>query len=331
MALFAHLGVETARSNMSFAVSLDEGGYEYSGTGLSGIFGQPANLANPRHWRLLLDVRRFFREARQALDEPALAATSLEDFLRARQYSQAFIDRHIVPMAAAIWSSSSRDVLSFPALTFVRFFANHGLLQVKGRPEWRTVVGGSRSYVTKLLEAFRGELRLASRVEEVRRNRSGVHVACTGGPVEVFDACVLATHADTTRTLLADADDAERQHLAAFRYQPNAAILHTDARHMPVRRRIWSSWNVLDDGGMRGDPPRVTYWMNRLQPLATSQSVLRVPQPITPDCRRSGAGTLLLRSPRLRSGCDRRSEPALVAARPPPYLVLRRLFRLRFP
>jgi uncharacterized protein len=279
IALFDHLGVPTARSNMSFAVSLDDGAYEYSGTGLLGIFGQPANLLRPGHWGMLWDVRRFFADARKLLaadpgDGPG-AMPSLGDYLAANGYGAAFIERHILPMAAAIWSAPPARTLAFPAAAFVRFFANHGLLQVRNRPEWRTVTGGSRAYVARLLEDFPGRVRTATPVTRVTRLTHGVTLTSGRGQTETFDACVLATHADQALALLSDADRREERLLGAFGYQDNRAVLHTDPKMMPRRRRVWSSWNYRATGGARvfASAPCITYWMNRLQPLGAVQDL----------------------------------------------------------
>ena len=162
IALFDHLGVPTAPSSMSFAVSLDDGRYEYSGSGLFSLFGQPANLASPSHWRMILDTLRFFRESPRLLEAAGDEDVTLGQYLARSGYSEAFVARHILPMAAAIWSTPSRDVLAFPVTAFVRFFTNHGLLQVRDRPKWRTVIGGSREYVHRLAAAMPGRVALAS-------------------------------------------------------------------------------------------------------------------------------------------------------------------------
>lgn len=273
VALFHHLGIETARSDMSFAFSLDRGAYEYSGTGLGGIFGQPFNALRPSHLGMLLEIRRFFSEARELAGSEPPARMTLGEFLASRKFSSVFVSRHILPMAAAIWSCPGRDMLGFPAVSFARFFVNHGLLQVKNRPEWRTVVGGARVYVARLLADFRGSVALGRTVTQVCRDAHGVTITDARGRAERFDACVLATHADDALAMLAEPSAREREVLGAFRYQYNRAILHKDRSFMPRRRRIWSSWNVLANGDPMHAAPCVTYWMNRLQPLATTEDV----------------------------------------------------------
>lgn len=273
IALFDHLSVPTAPTSMSFAVSMDGGRYEYSGSGLRGLFGQPGNLFRPGHVRMVRDVFRFFREASELAGPIGAgrggAGPSLGQWLSDRHYSQDFISYHILPMAAAIWSTPAQQVLDFPARSFARFFANHGLLQARGRPAWRTVAGGSREYVLRVVKAMSHvTFRVPARVTRVGRLDDGVTVITSDGSEDQFDACVLACHADETLAMLADdADPGEAEVLGKFRYTTNEAILHTDARQMPVRRSLWSSWNYLS----KGDSSRlaVTYWMNSLQPLET--------------------------------------------------------------
>jgi predicted NAD/FAD-binding protein len=287
VALFSHLDVETAPASMSFAVSLDRGRYEYSGNGVAGLFGQPSNIFSPSHVRMVADLLRFFREAPRLLERTDATDLSLGQYLGDAGYSQAFVTRHILPMAAAIWSTPSASVMAFPARAFVRFFQNHGLLQVADRPQWRTVVGGSRAYLARMLEPLAGRLRLASGARCIIRHGSGVDVV-TGNGRETFDHCVLATHADTALALLgADAAADERNLLGPFRYIANRAILHRDPAHMPRRRRLWSSWNYLGGTTETGGDLSVTYWMNNLQPLGPGAGDLFVTlnpvQKIAPD------------------------------------------------
>jgi predicted NAD/FAD-binding protein len=175
-------------------------------------------------------------------------------------------------MAAAIWSTPSVDVMKFPTAAFVRFFANHGLLQVRGRPEWRTVVGGSRAYVRRIVDAMHGDIALGAPVLSIARASDFVTVTHAGG-AERFDACVVATHADEAVALLADADDGEREMLGTFRYTPNRAVLHSDPGLLPNRRRLWSSWNYLGSASGMQSALSVTYWMNKLQPLGDTRDL----------------------------------------------------------
>lgn len=286
IALFEHLQVPTATTEMSFAVSLDDGRFEYNGNGVFGLFGQPRNVLRPSHWRMTFDILRFFREA-SALDlENADPEMSLGQWLDDNGYSEPFTRRHILPMAAAIWSTPADEMLAFPIAAFARFFRNHGLLQVADRPEWRTVQGGSREYVRRLKASSNAIWTASDPVTSVeRQSPSGVTVTCASGRIETFDQCVMATHADEALALLADRDDVEQQLLAPFRYEANEAVLHTDAALMPKRRRLWTSWNYM---GASGDDARlsVTYWMNCLQPLPTQRDyfvTLNPHRPIDPN------------------------------------------------
>ncbi|MEM7748424.1 MAG: FAD-dependent oxidoreductase [Pseudomonadota bacterium] len=284
VALFDHLDVPTTDTRMTFAVSMDHGSYEYSGTGLSGLFGQPSNLVRPRHYQMISDVFRFFREAKKLLVDDKASEISLGAFLRSKKFSDAFVDQHILPMAAAIWSTPSEQILDFPATAFARFFDNHGLLQVD-QPIWRTVAGGSREYVRRLRAATQGQFETGKPVQAIHRFDGGVIVEHSGGS-ETFDACVMASHADDTLQLLSDADHEERRLLGAFKYVPNHALLHRDAGYMPRRRRLWSSWNYLAETDGDSTALSVTYWMNKLQPLATQNDLfvtLNPTQPIADD------------------------------------------------
>jgi len=268
--LFADLGVPTAKSDMSFAVSVPTAGgrrVEWAGTDLAGVFAQRRNLASPRFLGMLADIVRFNRQAtRIAQGAEAAGEQTLGDFLDRHRYGENFRRWYLLPMAAAIWSCPMRTMLAYPLATFLRFCHNHGLLQVNDRPQWHTVAGGARQYVQKIAAGLT-DLRLGTPVLEVRRNEAAGKVSVrTRHGMETFDHVVLACHSDQSATLLADADDAERRLLAAARYQPNRAVLHTDPRLMPQLRRVWSSWNYLSDGG--ADPAvSVTYLLNKLQPL----------------------------------------------------------------
>jgi predicted NAD/FAD-binding protein len=265
-ALFRHLDVPTRASDMSFAVSLDRGALEYAGTDLRGLFAQRRNLLRPRFWRMLAELLRFYREAPH--DIAACDEMSLDAYLDARGYGRAFRDDHLYPMGAAIWSSTAAQVGDHPFGAFARFCQNHGLLQLSGRPVWRTVDGGSREYVRRLTQdreaAF--SLQREAAVTALHRDAQGVRLR-TGAEdwTAPFDQVVLATHADQALALLAHPTPAERAMLGAFRYSRNVAVLHRDPACMPRRRAVWSSWNYLASR-QPGALPTVTYWMNRLQP-----------------------------------------------------------------
>ena len=270
-AFFDHLGVQTAPSWMSFAVSIGEGRREYSGEYLNGLFGQRRNIIRPEHWRLVSDILRFFRKAQQQI-ATCKDNLSIGQFLDRFGYSRVFIQDHILPISAAIWSTPSRGMLDFPARTFIEFFANHSLLQVNNRPTWRTVQGGSQRYVDAIAAGKGFETVLNAAIASVARHAQGVEIFFADGSRRHFDQVVFACHADESLALLADPSDAERNILGAFRFTNNHAVLHTDSSFMPRRRHLWSSWNYLR-GGQGEDGLSLTYWMNSLQPLATTSNL----------------------------------------------------------
>ena len=288
-ALFNLLKVPTQRSNMSFAVSLDGGALEYSGSGLSGLLGQPRNLLRPRFWSMLRDVLRFYRNAPRDVLRSDEHQISLGEYLRRGNYGEAFRDDHLLPMAGAIWSALPTAMLDYPAAAFIRFHDNHGLLQVRDRPAWETVIGGSQNYVKRLSAPFADRIRLNAGVRHVLRRPDHVMVTDTNGTSEAFDHVVMASHADETLAILGDPSPRERRLLGSFRYSRNLAVLHTDQSLMPRRRAVWSSWNYIGSRANAGDAICVTYWMNRLQHLATEVPVFVTLNPPRPP----RAGTLL--------------------------------------
>lgn len=279
VALFDHLDVGTYPTDMSLAVSLDDGRLEYGGNSLASLFAQKRNLVSARFWSMLRDILRFYREAPGA----ALAADgqTLDAFLDSHGFGRALREDHLYPMAAAIWSTPSNAVGAQPAAAFIRFCENHGLLRLTGRPIWRTVRGGSRSYVEALARASRGLVRLSDEVVLVARDEGGVSIRTARGGEQRFDAVVLACHADQALRLLGDAGREEQALLSPFRYARNVAYLHSDIRLMPKRRAVWSSWNYLSRG--TGDQRQLccSYWMNRLQALGTESPVIVTLNPMT--------------------------------------------------
>jgi predicted NAD/FAD-binding protein len=262
--LFDRLGVRTQPSSMSFSVRDERTGREWCGTSLDTLFAQRLNALRPSFHRMLADLARFNREAR-ALAADGPDGATLGDWCRARRFSRAFLDDYLVPLGAAIWSADPGALDRFPARTFARFFENHRFLQISGQPTWRTVSGGARSYVERIVAPLGDRVRRA-RVRAVRRVPDGVEIVADGRPAERFDRAVLATHSDEALALLAQPTPAEREVLGAIPYQRNVALLHTDASVMPASRRAWASWNAVVPARPAAGAT-LTYDMGRLQSL----------------------------------------------------------------
>jgi predicted NAD/FAD-binding protein len=267
--LLSRLGVAWQPSTMSFSVSDGVGDFEYSGASPNGLFAKRRHLLTPWFHRMLSDLARFNLGARALVAggvDDTEPGPSLGEWLERQRFSRAFVDRLIVPQAAAVWSADPRQVWSLPARFLAEFFDHHGMLGFRNRPRWRVIAGGSARYVEALTAPFAGRIRLRTPVSAISRDADGVLVSPAGGEPERFDQVVLATHSDQALSMLADASSLEREVLAAIPYQVNEAVLHTDVRMLPLRRRAWASWNYH----WAPEPsPRatVTYHMNRLQSL----------------------------------------------------------------
>lgn len=266
-ALFEHLNVPTKDSEMSFAASLEDGGFEYAGTDLNGLFGQRSNLVKPRFWRMMKDLLRFYKEAPIFLKTPGEDDLSLGAYLSREGYSEGFLKDHLLPIGAAIWSTTATEMREYPAKAFIRFFESHGLLLVRNRPQWRTVDGGSREYVKRLTRDFTYKIRFSG-VKSVLRHTDFVQITDVTGDIATYDHVVIATHADEAIAMLADPLSQEKQLLGSWRYTENKAVLHSDPVFMPKRKRVWSSWNFMEiEKSKSGSSLCVTYWMNRLQSI----------------------------------------------------------------
>ena len=286
LALFSALEVPIAKSDMSFSVQVPGAGrggaaLEWSGSDLSSVFAQRHNLANPRFLRMLADIVRFNRvvtrlaERGEDLQPNSPLLQPLGDFLREQRFSNEFRDWYFLPMMGCIWSCPTDQMLAFPVATMVRFCHNHGLLQITNRPQWYTVPGGARRYVNKIVERI-ADKRLSTPVQQVLRDESGVRVI-TQGQVERFDAIVMACHSDQALRLLGpQATATEREVLGAIRYQPNRAVLHTDASVLPENPRAWAAWNYERAPSANVESAQVClhYLLNRLQPLPVTQPVV---------------------------------------------------------
>lgn len=266
--LFSELGVATQATTMGFSVQDARSGLEYNATNLDAMFCQRRNLLSPAFIRMVRDILRFYRECGALLQEPGDGPT-LADYLHANRYSAMFIDKHLVPMASALWSSPSATIMQFPAKYLVRFMDNHHMLQVDERPEWRVVTGGSSSYIRALERDWAVDVRLDSAVRQVRRAPEGVLIATAQGE-ERFDQAVFACHSDEALALLAEPTPAEADVLGAIPYQDNDTVLHTDARLLPTRRKAWAAWNAYLPAEP-GAECTVSYSMNLLQSLASPE------------------------------------------------------------
>ncbi|MEH6445521.1 MAG: FAD-dependent oxidoreductase [Oceanospirillaceae bacterium] len=267
---FDTLGVKTCETEMSFAVSVNQGNLEYSGSGLAGLLVQKRNLFRPSFWRMVQELMRFYRESEVIMQRDDLDEISLGELLQEQGYGKEFIFNHLLPMGAAIWSTPIEKMLNYPASCFMRFCHNHGLLQFQDRPQWKTVINGSKQYVDKLGTALAGNIRLNSRIHKIIRHRDQVIIEDIHGKREYYDDVVLACHSDQAISLLDNPTREEQQLLSQFPYRRNKAYLHLDESLMPKRKGSWSSWNYMSEGEIaKSQAVSVTYWMNKLQPLNT--------------------------------------------------------------
>jgi uncharacterized protein len=288
IALFEELGVETVASDMSFSVQVPQvrlggGALEWSGSSLSTVFAQRSNLLRPRFWGMLQDLLRFnqvctalaLRGQEEQLRQP------LKQFLEANHFGAAFRDWYLLPMLGCIWSCPVQQMLDFPVATMIRFCHNHGLLQISNRPQWFTVMGGSRQYVRKIAQDL--DARLSSPVERIERDATGVKIV-SKGRVELFDAVVLAVHSDQALRLIDRPTASETAVLGAIGYQANRAVLHTDTRQLPRRRAAWAAWNYerADNAAQETSAVCLHYWINRLQPLPFAQELVVSLNPVRP-------------------------------------------------
>ena len=267
--LFEELGVAVKPTDMSFSVMHRPTGLEYCGSSLNHLFAQRRNLLRPRFWRMLRQINRFNTEAVAALVDPQYENHTLGDYVRERGYGEDFLELYLVPMSSAVWSTPPALMREFPAVTLLRFFHNHGFLGLHTQHPWLTVVNGAKAYVERIIAPFRQVIRLQRAAASVRREGGVVRVTDTAGQAEIFDHVILASHADESLRMLADADAQERAVLGEFKYQPNLALLHTDASVMPKTRRCWAAWNYRMEAGQT---PSTIYWMNRLQGVSDRQN-----------------------------------------------------------
>lgn len=270
-ALFEELGIETQPTEMSLGHACEACGIEFGSRQPTSMFAQPGSIARPSHWRMIADIRRFYRAARERLDDDVWTRDTLSDFLDAGGYGNGFRSHFLVPVVSAVWSTSAAEIMDFPVDYLLRFLDNHGLIGFGNGKPWRTVVGGSMTYVERMMERLPADALVAGDpVVDVQREDDGVTVVNLSGRSERFDAVVMATHADVSLSLLNDADSAERTALGLFEYTTNDVVLHTDESLLPQHGRARGSWNVeTADCRQPADQLVMSYWMNNLQRLDT--------------------------------------------------------------
>jgi uncharacterized protein len=267
-ALFSRLGVPTKPASMSFAASVDGGRFEYASSDLNSLVGQRGNLVRPRFWFMLRDMLRFYGDARKMVAREDIGDISLGDYLEREGYSKGLVEDHVLPMCAAIWSTSASEIRNYPLRSYLRFFSNHGLLNITDEQIWRTVDGGSREYVSRMRADFGTNVEVRSGARKVTRVEGGVMVEDVDGNARRFDDVVIAAHADEALAMLGEPDAEQRRLLGAFTYTRNRTILHDDPALMPKRRRVWASWNYIGRRETSDEQPLcVSYWMNKLQSL----------------------------------------------------------------
>jgi predicted NAD/FAD-binding protein len=269
--LFNDLGVSTQPSDMSFGVFSRENGFEYSSRGLGGFFAQRGNLLRREHYRLLAEILRFNREAPRLLNQPGAAEISMGEFVLSGRYDPAFVERYLYPMASAVWSMPVTQMPDFPALTLIRFFENHGMLGINTHPKWKTVTGGSRTYIAPMTAVLEDRIRLSSKIKFVLRFPDHVAIHFEDRPPEMFDYVVFACHGNQVLPLLQDPSETENSVMSSFRTSRNEACLHTDEDMLPTRDNARASWNYLLPVDAYSNVT-LTYHMNRLQSLKTPEN-----------------------------------------------------------
>ena len=268
--LLKHLNIGVNNSSMSFSVSVDKGQFEYSSSYI-GLLGQTKNIIDPKYWGMLRDINYFYTNALKDVEDCPDNET-LGQFLKRFNYSNKFIDYHLVPMTASIWSCPTKSILNFPIKSLLVFFENHKLLNIYNRPKWSTVNKGSREYVKKIQSLLKGKIYTNAKVNKISKSKEGIRVHYQDG-IKTFDKVILACHADQSSEILIENFSEEANLLKDFKYQKNTSILHSDINFMPKRKSVWSSWNYITETGNSGNLS-ITYWMNELQGINSSKPIL---------------------------------------------------------
>ena len=268
--LLKHLNIGVNNSSMSFSVSVDKGQFEYSSSYI-GLLGQTKNIIDPKYWGMLRDINYFYTNALKDVKDCPDNET-LGQFLKRFNYSNKFIDYHLVPMTASIWSCPTKSILNFPIKSLLVFFENHKLLNIYNRPKWSTVNKGSREYVKKIKSLLKGKIYTNAKVNKISKSKEGIRVHYQDG-IKTFDKVILACHADQSSEILIENFSEEANLLKDFKYQKNTSILHSDINFMPKRKSVWSSWNYITETGNSGNLS-ITYWMNELQGINSPKPIL---------------------------------------------------------
>ncbi len=268
--LLKHLNIGVNNSSMSFSVSVDKGQFEYSSSYI-GLLGQTKNIIDPKYWGMLRDINYFYNNALKDVKDCPDNET-LGQFLKRFNYSNKFIDYHLVPMTASIWSCPTKSILNFPIKSLLVFFENHKLLNIYNRPKWSTVNKGSREYVKKIQSLLKGKIYTNAKVNKISKSKEGIRVHYQDG-IKTFDKVILACHADQSSEILIENFSEEANLLKDFKYQKNTSILHSDINFMPKRKSVWSSWNYITETGNSGNLS-ITYWMNELQGISSPKPIL---------------------------------------------------------
>jgi len=277
--LFKYLDIKVIKSAMSFGVSIDQGAIEYGTNTISSFFSQKKNLISFSFWKMLYDIFRFNSKAKVTVEQnPSI---NLEQLLEILKLSSWFKKYYLLPMGGSIWSTSVEEMLNFPAITFINFFENHGLLSISNQPQWYTVEGGSKEYVKKFSQSFLEQIKLNAQIEKVVRGEDCIEIHHKNKIVDKFDHVILATHPDTSLKLLESPSKLEQDILGSINYQKNLMVLHSDVDFMPQRKNAWSSWVYLSNSNNSEKQVSLSYWMNNLQRLDTSTPIIVTLNPAT--------------------------------------------------
>ena len=273
--LLSKLKVKIRNTDMSFSYYDESDGFNYAGTGISGYFAQKKNLFSPKHYRFLLNVKKYSKKAASDVSNNALIDETLGEYLIRNNFPKDIIDKFIIPMGAAVWSGSRNEISNFPVKMFLKFFDNHGILDLNNAPQWHTVDGGSYTYVRRILDQFKGEIIEGNGAKSIQRTEDKVEVTLENNEKILFDKVVCATHANQTYHMIKDISVEEKRILEPWEYSKNKTILHTDISLMPPTKSAWACWNYVKNRDSKdGDEVSVTYYMNRLQGLKTEKDYL---------------------------------------------------------